>query len=389
MKSNKFFLLIKNAYVVAPEAIVKKDILIANGKIVAIEDGLDSGSFSSMTDVYDAEGDYVLPGLIDQHVHLIGGGGEDGFASRTPAVSVENIIRSGITTVVGVLGTDGNSRSVKDLLAKANALDSEGISVRIHTGSYEIPSITLCGDIGTDIAYIDKVIGVKAAMSDHRSSCPTARDLVNLGTKARVAGMLSGKPGIVHIHVGSGKEGLDPLFKAVEISDLPARQFSPTHLTRSKELFEEALRFARLGAFIDITADATGCLNRFTTMDAIADCPKDLLCKLTVSSDGNGSMPVFGATGNLISMGIGNQSTLLKLLKEIVEHKVLSLPEAIQVFSSNVAANIGLSQSKGRIITGYDADLTIMNKDLTLRSVVSKGIIAYRDGELLSKGYYS
>lgn len=386
---SKYFLIIKNASVFTPENIGKKDILIANGKIVAIEDALDSGCFSPITDVYDAQGDYILPGLIDQHVHLIGGGGEDGFASRTPAVSVESIISSGITTVVGVLGTDGNSRNIKDLLAKANALDSEGVSVRIHTGSYEIPSVTLCGDIGTDIAYIDKVIGVKTAMSDHRSSCPTARELVNLGSKARVAGMLSGKPGIVHIHVGSGKEGLDPLFKAVELSDLPARQFSPTHLTRSKELYEEALRFARLGAFIDITADAKGSLNRFTTMDAIAACPKDLLCKLTVSSDGNGSMPLFGEAGNLISMGIGNQSTLLKLLKEIVEAKILPLSEAIQIFSSNVATNIGLSQSKGRIMNGYDADITVLSKDLTLRSVISKGVIAYRDGELLTKGYYS
>lgn len=388
MISHKGMLLIKNANLIAPEPLGKKDILIAAGKIIAIEDCIESQELAKLSDFYDAEGDYVTPGLIDQHLHMIGGGGEDGFASRTHEVNVGSILESGVTTVVGVLGTDGLSRNISDLLAKAYALESEGVSTRIYTGSYEIPSISLTGDIGKDIAFIEKVIGVKVAMSDHRSSNPSAEDLIRLATKARVAGLLSGKRGSVHIHVGGGKEGLDPIFKAINISDLPVNQFSPTHVTRSKELFNEALKFAKMGGMIDLTADSIDNHNSFSTLDALSSCPEELLSQITISSDGNGSTPNFGPEGSLISMGIGSQTTLLKTLSGVVKNKILSLTDMMRLLTSNVADNIGLTSSKGRIYKGYDADILILDKNLILRTVISKGTIVYKNGNLIKNGYY-
>ncbi|MBN2285826.1 MAG: beta-aspartyl-peptidase [Tissierellales bacterium] len=379
MSSQNKMLLIKNGELINPKPLGKKDILIAAGMIIAIEDCIDSQEIAKFADIYDAKGDYVMPGLIDQHVHIIGGGGENGFTSRTHEINVDDIISSGVTTVVGVLGTDGVSRSIPDLLAKAYALEIEGVSTRIHTGSYAIPSISLTDDFGKDIAFIDKVIGVKVAMSDHRSSNPTAMDLVKLATRSRVSGLLSGKPGIVHIHVGQGKSGLDPIFEALDMSDLPIRQFSPTHVTRSKELFDEALRFARMGGTIDLTADSDNSAKHFSTLEALSLCPKELLSKLTLSSDGNGSMPKFDAEGVIISMGISSQETLLKTLSDAVTSKILTLPEAVSLLTSNVANNIGLSHSKGHVAKGYDADIIILGKELTLRRVIANGITVYQD----------
>ena len=60
--------------------------------------------------VVDAAGGYVVPGLVDIHVHVTGGGGEMGPASRTPEGTLGEILDAGITTLVGVLGTDCVSR---------------------------------------------------------------------------------------------------------------------------------------------------------------------------------------------------------------------------------------------------------------------------------------
>lgn len=106
----------------------------------------------------------LAPGLIDQHVHITGGGGEAGYHSRTPEITLSGIIRYGTTTVVGTLGTDGCTRSLENLYSKAKALEYEGISTFIHTGSYALPSVTFTGSVTRDLVLIDKVIGCKIAV---------------------------------------------------------------------------------------------------------------------------------------------------------------------------------------------------------------------------------
>lgn len=381
-------LLIKNADVIAPESIGIQDILIAGGKIIAVESHIEASRLDNMVETVDLDGRMIMPGIIDQHVHITGGGGEDSFRSRTPAVKFTDIITCGVTSVVGLLGTDGLSRSIEDLLAKAHALEEEGISCWVHTGSYRFPSTTLTGDIAKDIAFIDKVLGVKIAMSDHRSSNPSAHDLVKLGTNARVAGLLSGKSGIVHIHVGSGKNALKPLFEALEMSDLPARQFSPTHLSRNPELFKEAIDFARCGGMIDLTADSGSNVQGFSVLDAIEMCPSDLRHALTISSDGNGSFPTFDSSGSLISIGVASQNTLLRTLTEILTLNLLSTSEAVSLFTANVADNLGISKTKGRIRPGMDADLVSLDKSFDLDSVIAKGKWMVRSKQLLTSDYY-
>ena len=112
-------LLIRNAEVYAPEYIGKKDILVAGGKIERMADTLPDFDGA---EVIDAAGKIVTPGIIDRHVHITGGGGEGSFKTQAPRVELSNLVEGGVTTLVGVLGTDGISRSVENLLAKAKAL---------------------------------------------------------------------------------------------------------------------------------------------------------------------------------------------------------------------------------------------------------------------------
>ncbi|CAF1596304.1 unnamed protein product, partial [Rotaria sordida] len=68
----------------------------------------------------------IIPGLIDVHVHAIGGGGEQGPYSRTPESRLSHLINGGLTTIVGILGTDGMTRSLSSLLQKMKSLEHDG-----------------------------------------------------------------------------------------------------------------------------------------------------------------------------------------------------------------------------------------------------------------------
>ncbi|MDI6863477.1 MAG: amidohydrolase family protein, partial [Pseudothermotoga sp.] len=208
-------ILLKNATVYSPEPLGVRDILLAVDRIVAIEEQL-TVCLPNLS-VIDCSGKIAVPGFIDSHVHILGGGGEGGFRTRTYELSFSDLVRAGITTVVGCLGTDGVTRSLESLYAKAKALEEEGVSSYIYVGSYRVPPVTLTGSIIKDIVLIDKVIGVgEVAISDHRSSQPTLDELKRLAADARIGGMLSGKAGVVNVHVGDGPTMLEPLTNVVK-----------------------------------------------------------------------------------------------------------------------------------------------------------------------------
>lgn len=85
--------------------------------------------------------------------------------------------------------------SVENLVAKARALTEEGMTVYTLTSSYGYPPTTLTGSVERDIILVPPMIGVKVAVSDHRSSNPGGEELIALATAARRAGLLSNTPG--------------------------------------------------------------------------------------------------------------------------------------------------------------------------------------------------
>lgn len=387
-------LLIRNGNIYAPEFLGEKDILIIGSSVIKIASAINiDGLISCLPDieVIDAKGKFVVPGFIDQHVHLIGGGGENGFASRTPEVVLSSLIKAGVTTAVGLLGTDGFARSVEALLAKAKGLESEGITTLIYTGSYTAPSVTITGSVARDILFVDKVIGVKMALADHRSSNFTLEELTRLAADARVAGILSGKPGLVHIHMGDGKDGLNMVLEAVRTTEIPATQFIPTHVTRRRELFMQAKEFARLGGRIDITSfGELKAEDEIKPSRAIMEGLRDgvPVGNIAVSSDGNGSVPEYDASGNLSKMSVGRIDASQMVLKNLVLVEGLSLETALRFFTSNVAGILGLYPEKGCIKVGSAADIIIMDRELNIDAVLAKGKKMMTAGEVMVKGTY-
>lgn len=382
--------IIRNAKVYQPEYAGVKDILILGDRIAAVREHL-RADFGGSLEVQEINGEDMaaVPGFIDSHEHILGGGGEGGFHTRTPEASLGDLVRNGITTVVGCIGTDGVGRDMTALLAKAHALENEGITTYAYTGSYQVPVHTLTDSLMKDIMMLDKVIGVgEVAVSDHRSSQPTFEEFARIAADARVAGMLSGKAGIVNVHLGDSERRLDLIRRVIHDTEIPASQFLPTHVNRNEALFEECLDFATEGGTIDFTGNED--IDYWETIcDEVRVCRgiRRLLergissGRFTISSDGQGSMPVFNAQGEYQGIGVGKASCLLKEVRECVQKEDIPLETAIKGITCNPASILKLDR-KGRIKEGFDADICLLEEGtLKLNTVIAKGQVMVQDGE--------
>jgi beta-aspartyl-dipeptidase (metallo-type) len=376
--------LIRGGSVFAPEPLGERDVLLAGGRIAAIVEPGRLAIAGVKVDELDAQECSVVPGLVDSHVHLVGGGGEGGPATRAPELRIEDALAAGVTTVVGCLGTDGVTRHMSSLVAKARGLAAEGLSAFVFSGSYEVPVNTLTGCVRSDLILINEVVGAgEIAVSDHRSSQPTFDEIARLAAECRVGGMLGGKAGILHLHVGDGRRRLDLLFRLVGETEIPISQVVPTHCNRNPELLEHAIEWALAGGTIDLTAGlgTHGKGRDVPIADAVRRCRERgvPLERVTVSSDGNGSIPLFDAAGVLVGLGVASPRELWDAFRGLVHSGVLDLSEACRVFAANPARVYKLS-GKGRIEAGADADLLVLGPDLALRDAFARGRRAVADG---------
>jgi len=385
-------ILIKNIAVYQPAYLGVNDVLVGGEKIIAIEKSIDISSLKNLNiTVIDGTGKNLIPGLIDAHVHIAGAGGEGGPATRTPEMQLSHMIDGGITSIVGCLGTDGFTRSLQSVLMKVKGLKQEGVSAFMYTGAYQVPTPTIMGDVAKDIAMIDEVIGVgEVALSDHRSSCPTTPELIRLVEHARVGGMLGGKAGIVNIHMGDAKNPFQPIYDAVNNSELKLTQFYPTHCTRNPYIFEDAKKYGVHG-YVDLTASSYpyDMENEIKPSKALgllmqAGVPVE---HITFTSDGNGSLPMFDEQGKLIKVDMGYPDSIFTELRDAVLQENMSLETAVKVVTSNVADILKLN-AKGRVIAGKDADLVVIDTDFGISVVIARGQLFTHNYKRLRKGMY-
>lgn len=375
-------ILIKNADVYAPEHLGTRDIFLAGGKIVAMAEKLDV----TLPDleVIDAAGYIVAPGLVDQHIHITGGGGEGGWHSRCPELVFSELVKAGVTTFLGVSGTDSMTRSVENLLAKVRGLKNEGASGWMWTSNYAYPVTTITKDVRTDMLAIPEVLGVKIALGDHRSSFPNQHEIMQILADVRVSGMLTGKTGFLHVHLGDFPYSFD-IFDECVAQGMPIKHIRPTHVARHPEVFRRACEFAKKGGFIDIT---TGGGNY---MGSAADAVRAALAdgvpfdRITLSSDGHGSMPRFNEAGEMVGLGIGSIMCDIETIRELKDE--LGVEKALTPMTKTVAGALGL-ETKGGIAVGKDADLLFLTKDLDIDWVFMMGKVAMRKGEIVMKGAF-
>jgi beta-aspartyl-dipeptidase (metallo-type) len=364
--ANGMFKLIQSGEVYTPEPIGVTDVLLVNNKIVRVGP-VDSAALHALDlecEIVDASGCIVIPGLIDPHEHIIGAGGESGFSSRMPEITFEQIALSGITTVVGLLGTDTTTRHLSCLHAKAKQLANEGLTVYLYTGGFEIPPSTFLTRLTDDLVMIDEVIGTgEIAISDYRWVDPPLTDLARVVTETMLGGMMSGKAGVTHFHVGASKKRLSLLNELMDEHDIPAHCLYPTHITRTPELLDAAIQLARRGAFVDmdvIEENLADCLETYQERGGVME-------RLTVSSDAH-------------TPG-GSPEKFYRQFVDCVRERKLPLNVVLPLFTRNPAEALKLS-GKGRIEANADADVVVLKKgSLDIQHVFAGGRHLVKDGQ--------
>ena len=380
-------ILIKNAQLYAPEKMGICDILIEGSRISEIGKEINVSGIQNL-ELMDVKGKRVTPGFIDIHTHIIGGGGEKGPSSMVRESYVTDFTRAGVTTTVGLLGTDGVIRNVESLLIKAKALNSEGLTVKVLTGSYSIPSITISGDIEKDIILFEEIIGCKVALEDHRGSYPSYGELLRIVERSRRGGLLSNKAGLVTIHMGNGKYGLSKVIEILKETQIPAKNIIPTHMaSRGYELLDQAIEFINMGGSIDISSGESLEANMEIVRKIRYLNQKVSLDNITVSSDAFGSLPKFDEHKNLIGYSFAKPEFNLDLLKILMEDGY-KLEEVLPMFTSNPARAIAMDGTKGKVEENYDADLVVFDDSLNVETVISKGRMMIKDKEILVKGLF-
>jgi len=385
-------LLIENAEVHSPAPLGRRSLLLGGGKVLWMGTASPELPAAIRADVatLDLAGLRLIPGLIDGHVHVCGGGGEAGFRTRVPPQPLSRHTSAGVTTVIGLLGTDDVARGPRELLATVYALREEGLNAWALAGGYHLPAATLTGSLRGDLVFLEPYLGVgELAISDHRSSQPTLDELLRVASDAHVAGLMTGRAGIVHLHLGDGERGLDLVRRALDSSELPARVFNPTHVNRRRALFDEAVALARRGCVVDVTAfpvaegedayDAAEAVERFLGSGAPPG-------SITVSSDAGGCLPCFDADGRVCRMEVGSSGALLATLRALLE-RGLPLADALPPFTTNPARLLRLA-AKGTIAPGADADLVALDAAGAAHTVIVRGEIHVADGRTVRGGMF-
>ena len=387
-------LLIRNADVFAPRPLGVRNLLVGGGRILWIGAGNDLPELPSAlraeSVVLDLDGRRLIPGLIDGHVHVTGGGGEAGFRTRVPPVPLSRFTTAGVTTVVGLLGTDDTARGPRELLATLHALREQGLNAWGYAGGYHVPPATLTGNVRTDLVFVEALLGIgEVAVSDHRSSQPTLDEIARLAADAHVAGLMTGKAGILHLHLGDGPRGLSLVRRALDETELPPRVFNPTHVNRRRGLFDEAVELAKLGCTVDITAfpveegedaySAADALCRYLASSAPPD-------RVTVSSDAGGCLPCFDSDGRVCSMDVGSAGALLQTIRELLAAG-LPLEQVLPAFTTNPARLLRLP-GKGTIESGADADLVALDETGHAQTVLVRGEVHVQDGIAIRRGSF-
>lgn len=370
--------LVKNVKLFDPQPMGKVDILVTNDRVAAVGNDLHP-QIPGLT-VIDGTGKTAVPGFIDQHVHVTGGGGEGGFNSRTPELMLSTVIKAGVTTLVGLLGTDSYTKSVENVLAKTKEFNADGITAYCLTGAYVYPPVTVTGSVSKDIVYIKEILGCKLAISDHRCSRPTKEELIRLASDIRMAALISGKPGILHIHLGGCGRQLEDIIEIVEEAYLPIKHFRPTHLDCNPKA---ALRFMELGGWADFTAEPSKTDELYDVIQ------KAGIEHLTVSSDSNGSIPVWNeARDQVVAVKVGGMDQLYEIIRNLVVDFNVPMETAIQLITSNVARALELYPEKGTVRPGSHADMVLLDENLHIDTVMAMGKLMMKDKQLLVKGAF-
>ncbi len=383
--------LIRGGHVFDPEDRASADILVWGDRIVAVGANLAAPTGIGEGEIVEGLGRIILPGLIDGHIHVMGASGLGGPTTRTTDLQIDRITTAGVTTVVSPLGADSLSRTIPALLGRAAALEAEGVSAYCYTGGWKIPVPTLTGDPQADVAFIDRVVGIKVSISEALAPACSMEDLCRLAHAAWTGGRIAGKNAVLHAHIGDHPEGLAPLQEVQRLTGIPADRLVATHANRNPHLWQQAQAYARAGGSIDLTAmqrPETGHLQAVPPTKAILEAMAAGVpaSRITLSTDSGAAYPRLDAAGHAAGQYMPGPGSLLQTMRELVQNG-LTWSHAVAFSTSHIADLLGLRQ-KGRIANGCDADLVFLTEAGEVERVYSRGRMLVEGGKPIVRGAF-
>jgi len=381
--------LIRGGHVFDPEDRGIVDLLILDGRIAAVGASLLVPTGIGEGEVIEAAGRIILPGLIDGHIHVMGASGLGGPTTRTTDLQIDRIASVGVTAVVSPLGADSLSRTIPALLARAAALEAEGLSAYCYTGGWKVPVPTLTGDPQADVAFIDRVVGIKVSISEALAPACSMDNLCRLAHAAWTGGRLAGKRAVLHAHIGDHPDGLGPLQEVQRRTGIPADRMVATHANRNPHLWQQALEYARGGGSIDVTAmqrPETGHPQAIRPAKAILEALAAGVpaARITLSTDSGAAYPRLDATGHTVGQYMAGPESLLQTMRELVQGG-LTWGQAVALATRHVADLLGL-RHKGRIAEGCDADLVFLTGAGEVDRVYGRGRLLVEGGKPIVRG---
>lgn len=110
--------------------------------------------------------------------------------------------------------------------------------------------------------------------------------------------------------------------------------------------------------------------------------------QITFSSDGQGSIPIFGKNGEFVGLGVGKVTSLYREVRDAVLTDRVGLTQALKTVTSNPADLLKLER-KGRIAAGKDADLVLVQEDtMEIDTVMAKGNLMVYKQKAVRKGTF-
>jgi beta-aspartyl-dipeptidase (metallo-type) len=376
-------LLLRVGQVFAPQALGRQDVLVGGGRILCIAPDLrDAAQAIGVTQVMERPHGTLVPGLIDQHIRFLGGGEGDGPGARMAELSFDEIVAGGITTAVGLLGTDIRFKTLPMLLRRANELANEGLTTFVYTGAMALPPPTLLADVFSDIVLIDRVLGVKSAVAERLFPNTDAVALADLAGQIAQARAISGKAAVLHVHVGRRADGLETIFELTDRLSLPPDQVVPTHVNRAathSPCFAQGLRYARAGGTIDFTCclgPLDGLLVGIDVVEAVGAALASGIGtdRITLSSDAGVAVPDVERPGRFRRV---LPNILFRDVRRLARDGGLGWDGALPLATTNVARLLRLEAHKGAIAPGQDADLLLLNEADCIDAVLVGGRTVY------------
>ncbi len=336
--------LLKNGSVFINGAFQDTSVLVCYGVIIDLKNILEFKNNELKFEEINCQGLYIIPGLIDPHLHLAGGSGErGGFITQSHRILAAECVRGGITTAVGTLGVDTTTITMRALLASTMAMNQAGLTARAYTGGYDVPPKTLFGSVHDDIVFVKEIIGVgEIAIADRRAAEPSLAQLAKICVDAYVAGMLSGKCGVTHIHVGAGKNKLKTIEALLSEFEIIPAQLYLTHIERNEELIFEGIKLAHKGCYIDFDVSLLDLEKSYTVFQ---------------NSNGDSHRLTFSSDA-----GVGSPSDLWQEIRKCVLQFNMSLVQLLPHVTS-IPAKVLQFKNKGSLFKGADADLICVSQD--------------------------